>query len=363
MERIVNVELGPRSYGIHIAPGAVRRLGERCAALPDVASALVVTDENVAKYALRPALDSLRSAGLRAESETLPPGEPTKSEPFLFRLYRCAITAGLDRRGVFIALGGGVIGDLAGFAAATFLRGVRYVQVPTTLLAMVDSSVGGKTGIDLPEGKNLVGAFHQPSVVVADLDLLRTLPPREWAAGMAEVIKYGMIWDAALFAEIESNPPSPYDPPNERLARLIARCCEIKAEVVGRDERESDLRAILNFGHTVGHAVEALAGYGSLLHGEAVAIGMVFAARLSERLGPWSADDTARLVRLLKRVGLPTAPPKSLMWPDVRRALSADKKSRGGAPRFVVAECLGRVRSGATAPEAILEEVWHGLGE
>ncbi len=363
MGRTLHVELGPRSYDIHLEGGALRGIGRVCAALPDARAALVVTDANVAPVALSTCLAALSDGGVRAAAEVLPAGESSKSEPFLFRLYRRALEIHLDRRGVFVALGGGVIGDLAGFAAATYLRGVRLLQAPTTLLAMVDSSVGGKTGIDLPEGKNLVGAFHQPSAVVADLDLLRTLPPRERASGMAEVIKYGVIWDGALFEALENETMPPADLSGAGWEKIIARCCEIKAEVVQRDEQESGVRAILNFGHTLGHAIERLSGYEGLRHGEAVAIGMVFAARVSERIRGWPASDTARLMRLLHRAELPVAPPRRWPWEQVRAAMASDKKSRAGAPRFVLGERIGRVQPGAVVENALLEEVWNGLGE
>ncbi len=361
VEKSVRVELGARAYDIFLGAGLLSSIGPRCAALPNAHAALVVSDENVAPHYLDSVLASLRCAGLRAESEVLPPGEATKSEPYLFRLYRRAVASGLDRSGLFVALGGGVIGDLAGFAAATFLRGVRYVQIPTTLLAMVDSSVGGKTAIDLPEGKNLVGAFHQPALVIADTDTLRTLPPREFASGMAEVIKYGVIRDAALFEFLESAFPSLSNAGVGALTEIIARCCRIKAEVVQADERESGPRAILNFGHTVGHAIEALAGFDRLRHGEAIAIGMVFAARVSERLRGWPPSDTRRLTALLRRFGLPTEPPEGMGWVDVQRVMAVDKKVGSGRPRFVLGDRIGHVESGCAADDGLLEEVWcHG---
>ena len=363
MNRTLHVALGPRSYDIHIGAGALRRLGPICAGLGDVAAALVVTDDNVAPVALEACRAELSAAGLRADAEVLPAGEGTKSAAFLFRLDRRARVVRLDRRGLFVALGGGVVGDLAGFAAATYLRGVRLIQVPTTLLAMVDSSVGGKTGIDLPEGKNLVGAFHQPSAVIADLGLLRTLPPRERASGMAEVIKYGIIQDAAMFEELEIPDLLTTELADERWGGIIARCCEIKADVVRRDERESGVRAVLNFGHTLGHALERLAGYDGLRHGEAVAIGMVFAARLSERLQGWPPADTARLIRTLSRAGLPVAPPVRWPWAAVRAAMASDKKAQAGIPRFVLSDRIGQVRPGVAVADGPLEEVWNGLGE
>jgi 3-dehydroquinate synthase len=359
METRIRVDLGERAYHIHLGAGVLRTIGTRCAAFPEARAALVVSDQNTAPYYLEPCLEALRSAGLRVESEVLPPGEGTKSEPYLFQLYRRAMAAGLDRAGLFVALGGGVIGDLVGFAAATYLRGVRYVQAPTTLLAMVDSSVGGKTAIDLPEGKNLVGAFHQPAAVIADIETLRTLPERELAAGLAEVVKYGVIRDETLFEQLERDFPSVAGASADQWIEIIARCCRIKAEVVRTDERESGQRAILNFGHTLGHAVETLSAGNGLRHGEAIAIGMVYAARLSERQCGWPSAHTERLVALLRRFGLPTEPPAGLSWPEVRRIMAVDKKSSGGAVRFVLGERIGRVAAGCAVDDARLEEVWR----
>ena len=260
-----------------------------------------------------------------------------------------ALTVGL--------LGGGVIGDLTGFAAASWLRGIRFVQVPTTLLAMVDSSVGGKTGINIPEGKNLVGAFHQPELVLMDLDTLKTLPPRELSAGMAEVVKTAVIWDAELFQALEK---SAEIFPN--IGKIIARCCEIKAEVVQQDEREGGLRGILNFGHTAAHAIENVAGYGEFLHGEAVAIGMVYAARLSVALKGLSEEESARIEKLLARLSLPLGV-AGLEWKDIRAAMAVDKKTVGGLPKFVLADRIGHVEFGCEVPEELLEEVWNGISQ
>lgn len=302
---------------------------------------MLVTDENVARHLLPAALCALREAGFTVESITLPPGESTKSVARLSEVWSAAVSAKLDRKSFLVALGGGVVGDLAGFAAASYLRGVPFVQVPTSLLAMVDSAVGGKTGINLPQGKNLVGAFHQPALVLADLDALRTLPSREFNAGMAEVIKYGVIWDAEMFAEIEANVERIRELDPGLLHRLVRRSCEIKAEVVQKDEREGGIRALLNYGHTLGHAIENVSGYGERLHGEAISIGMVYASRVSERVLDLPASDTERQVRLFQAFGLPVSW-KGLDWPALFEAMTVDKKAENASPRFVLAERIGR---------------------
>jgi 3-dehydroquinate synthase len=260
-----------------------------------------------------------------------------------------------------VALGGGVIGDLAGFVAATYLRGIRFIQVPTTLLAMVDSSVGGKTAINLKEGKNLVGAFHQPIEVCADLGTLQTLPEREYAAGLAEVVKYGVIWDATFFGRIESGAGAILKRDSALLEEVIARCCEIKAEIVRVDEMETGVRAILNFGHTLGHALEQTAGYGRWRHGEAVAIGMVYAAELSAMEKGFRRDDSLRIRQLLHSLGLPTGPEKTVAWKDLRHAMTADKKSRDQAPRFVLAEKMGAAVYGCEVQESALEKAFDSI--
>jgi 3-dehydroquinate synthase len=244
--------------------------------------------------------------------------------------------------------------------AATYLRGVDFIQVPTTLLAMVDSAVGGKTGINLPQGKNLVGSFYQPRHVICDTELLNSLSPREFAAGLAEVIKYGVIYDAPLFARLEQQVTT-LARDEAALAAIVARSCAIKAEVVGQDERESGLRAILNFGHTLGHALEKVAGYGTFLHGEAVGVGMAFAARVSARVQGLPGDQVERVVALIRQAGLPVQAP-GYAWSALRQAMEVDKKSSGGQPRFVLADRIGHVAWGCVVPEAVLEEAWHAGG-
>ncbi|MCC7300133.1 MAG: 3-dehydroquinate synthase [Verrucomicrobia bacterium] len=350
----VKVDLGDRSYPIHIGSGILTSLGESCKAVGLKGRCLVVTDENVAPLYGSQVFQSLEKAGFKPVLEILPAGETTKSQAQLMNLYSKAAAHGLDRKCFMVALGGGVIGDLTGFAAASWLRGICFVQVPTSLLAMVDSSVGGKTGINIPQGKNLVGAFHQPELVLMDIDTLKTLPPRELAAGMAEVVKYGVIWDSELFRKLEQD--SLVD------AGLIARCCEIKAEVVGKDERESGLRGILNFGHTAAHAIENVAGYGEFLHGEAVAIGMVYAARLSVALKGLSEEESARIEKVLTQLSLPVGV-AGLEWKDIRAAMAVDKKTVGGLPKFVLADRIGHVEFGCEVPEELLKEVWNGISQ
>ncbi len=361
MSGVIQVELGARSYPIHIGSGGLARTGRLCRERGLEGAALIVSDSHVDPLYGAAVERSLRDAGFAAHRAAIPAGEASKSPSRLLALYQAALDAGLDRRAFFVALGGGVVGDLAGFAAASYLRGVACVQIPTSLLAMVDSSVGGKTGINLPQGKNLVGAFHQPSLVIADPDTLRTLPPREYRSGLAEVVKYGVIREPALFDDLERAGKALREP-SPALDGIIARCCRIKADVVAADEREGGLRAILNFGHTAGHALEKAAGYGTFLHGEAVAAGMVYASVLSQRLCGWPAAHHARLAALLRALDLPVTAP-GVAWPVVRAAMSADKKSAARRPRFVLAEDWGRMRPGVEAPEETLAEVWHVLGQ
>lgn len=348
--RTVHVSLGDRSYRILIAPGLLSRLGKECARLSLGRRCAVISDRNVAPLHARLAMDSLERAGFEPYLLTVPAGETSKNLKMVEFCHDQLAARRLERKSFIVALGGGVVGDLAGFVAATYLRGIPFVQVPTTLLAQVDSSVGGKTGVNLKAGKNLVGAFYQPRLVLCDLSTLETLPAREFRAGMAEVIKYGVIYDAPLFGKLERELPRLMKRESGALAAVIARCCEIKADVVGQDETESGLRAILNFGHTVGHGLEAISGYGKYLHGEAVAIGMVAAAQLSMDLTSLSYADAQRIHELVKRAGLPVA--SGLTRAQQVRLLAAmrlDKKVSGGEIKFVLAESLGKVRWGCGA--------------
>jgi 3-dehydroquinate synthase len=289
---------------------------------------------------------------------TVQAGEKAKSLKVVQSCYDRLAEFRLERKSFIIALGGGVVGDLAGFLAATYMRGVPFAQVPTTLLAQVDSSVGGKVGVNLKAGKNLVGAFYQPGFVLCDLDTLETLPARELHAGLAEVIKYGIIYDAGLFARLEADMPKLLKRDAPALADVVARCCEIKAEVVGQDETESGQRAILNFGHTIGHAIEATAGYGKFLHGEAVAIGSVAAARLSQRVLGLPEDDVRRIATLFQQASLPTSIKLSTSQrAKVLRAMTLDKKAVAGEVKFVLARRIGQVEFGQNAPAEMVAGV------
>ncbi|MGH7803452.1 MAG: 3-dehydroquinate synthase [Candidatus Binatia bacterium] len=348
MTKEIRVELGVRSYSIRIGTGLLDEIGPSVRAAlasgPPTSVAAVVTDSRVAGLHLERVTASLRSAGYQVVEIQIPEGETHKNLAWLALTYDRLIEGRLERSSPIVALGGGVVGDLAGFAAATYLRGVPLVQVPTTLLAQVDAAIGGKTAVNHVAGKNLIGAFHQPRLVAIDVETLRTLPRREFVAGLAEVVKYGAILDAALFEMIESEASRILALDRERLIDVIATCCRLKAMVVEKDETEGDLRAILNFGHTVGHAIETLTDYTEFLHGEAVAIGMVAAARLSRRRGLLGADVERRLAALLERLGLPTRIPEDLGAEAIALAVETDKKAAGGKIRYVCLEAIGRTR-------------------
>jgi 3-dehydroquinate synthase len=340
--RTIRVELGHVSHDAHVGAGILDRLGElaRTAGLKP-GSCTVVTDATVEKLYAAQVEDSLREAGFAPAVISVPPGEASKSLPTLELLYDRMTAIGLDRNSAVFAVGGGVVGDLAGFAAATFLRGVPLVQVPTTVVAQVDSALGGKTAINHRHAKNLIGAFYQPRLIVADVATLATLPDREFREGLAEVIKYGAIMDAPMVADLERDLDVILARRIDLLEQVVKRSLSHKAAVVGADERESGLRKTLNFGHTIGHAIEASAGYGSYFHGEAVAIGMVAAARLSGKYAGFPADEASRLQRLIERAGLPTAMPTGWQSSDFLRALGLDKKRAAGAVEFVLLDRLG----------------------
>jgi 3-dehydroquinate synthase len=360
--RSVNVPLGNRSYRIQIGSGLLAGLGEACARLHLGRRCAVLSDRNVAPLYAGKALRSLSNAGLDPVLITVPAGETSKSLKFVQHGYDQLAAHRIERSSFIVALGGGVVGDLAGFLAATYLRGIAFVQAPTTLLAQVDSSVGGKVGVNLKAGKNLVGAFHQPRLVLCDLDALRTLPSREYRAGLAEVVKYGIIYDRALFARLERDLPRVLRRDPDTLSGVVARCCRIKADVVAEDETESGLRAILNFGHTLGHGLEAISRYGKYLHGEAISIGQVAAANLSSRLLGLPPADAGRIRTLFERAGLPTR--GALARRERARLLDAmrlDKKVSGGQVRFVLAERLGKATWGHRVPEPLIGEILDGL--
>lgn len=332
--RRLDLALGARSYPIRIGPGLLGRPELFEPALPG-RHALLLTDSNVGPLYAERVLAAL-PARLQVRVHTIPAGEQHKTLASAESCFAALAELRASRDACVIALGGGVIGDLGGFVAACWMRGIRFLQLPTTLLAMVDSSVGGKTAVDLPQGKNLVGAFHQPSAVIADTDTLATLPPRELRAGLAEVVKYGAIFDAAFLDWLESNAQALLDGEAEVLSGAIERSCRFKAEVVARDETEQGERALLNLGHTFGHAIETEQGYGGLLHGEAVAVGMVLAARLSARLGLAPAADAERLARLLARLGLPTQIPAGLDPAQLLAHMRLDKKNLSGRLRLIL---------------------------
>jgi 3-dehydroquinate synthase len=356
--RTVSVHLGNRSYAIKIAPDLLSQLGRECARLKLGARCAIITDAHVAKHFAKTVFDSLVGAGFFPVLSVVPAGETAKNLKSVQSCYDQLAAHRLERKSFIVALGGGVVGDLAGFVAATYLRGIDFVQVPTTLLAQVDSSVGGKTGVNLKAGKNLVGAFYQPRLVLCDLETLKTLPEREFRAGLAEVIKYGIIFDPKLFAQLESDLPKILKRDSKVLSQVIARCCEIKAEVVSQDETENGLRAILNFGHTIGHAIENSSGYGKFLHGEAISIGQVAAAKISERILGLPKRDAERIENLFKRAGLPTQIQlNSAQRKKLFAAMKLDKKVSSGEIKFVLAERIGKVIWAQTVSPDLIENV------
>ena len=351
----LEVGLGSRSYPIHIGPALIAR-PELYQPHLDGGRAALVTNETVAPLYADAVEGALRAAGGEPFRVVLPDGEAHKSWQSLDRLHGALLGARADRRTLVVALGGGVIGDLAGFAAATYQRGVACLQVPTTLLAQVDSSVGGKTAINHALGKNMIGAFHQPKAVLADTDTLASLPAREYASGLAEIAKYGAIRDAQFLAWLEAHADALVAREPQALRHAIRRSCEVKAEIVAEDEREDGVRALLNFGHTFAHAIESATGYGTWLHGEAVATGMVLAARLSARLGRIDTADAERLERLLVRLKLPVKAPAIALerWLEF---MGRDKKNRGGRITFILLDAPGQASVVHDAPDSAVREV------
>jgi 3-dehydroquinate synthase len=352
----LRVKLDSRGYDIHIGADLLRQVGDLVLPLGLGRRLGLITHPALEATYGSGVVESLRRAGHEVSLITVPPGEDRKCLEEAGRLCRELVSAGLDRGCGVLGLGGGVIGDLAGFVAAILYRGVAFINLPTTLLAQVDSSIGGKTGVNLPEGKNLVGAFHQPRLVVADVLTLRTLPEREYRSGLAEVVKHAMIADPTLFRILEERAERILVREPETLTEVVARSCRIKARVVEMDEREGSLRATLNFGHTVGHAVEAALGYGAITHGEAVAYGMLVAAEISVRRGLCPEADAARLRSLLSRFDLLAAPspaPEAL-----ERYIVTDKKARDGVLQFVLTRGIGSV---TLAPIFDREELWTGV--
>ena len=352
-ERAIRVDLGADGYDIVIGPHCLDRLGTLMRSFDLTDRALVVTHPGISEHYGERTTDSLRSAGFEPDLIEVPAGEEQKSLRWAEKLYDAMLSHRMDRRSPVIALGGGVIGDLTGFAAATFLRGIPFIQAPTSLLAQVDASVGGKVAVDHRRGKNLIGAFYQPLLVLASLDTLDSLPGRELRAGMAEVIKYGVIADAGLFAYIEGRLDEILRRDYGVLAHLVVRSCEIKADVVAGDEREQGRRAILNFGHTMGHAIETRTG---MLHGEAIAVGMVYAARVAERMGMLDGGSVRRLIELVRRTGLPQRCDR-LDVSGTIETMKLDKKSVGGRLRFILPNRIGEVVIRDDVPDEYIRSV------
>jgi len=354
MEVVIKVKIPDQSYDIAIAPKILDQIGSHLSHLsPKLGQKiLIVSNPVIFRLYGQRLTDSLHQAGFLTHSCILPAGERYKTLNSIQKVYQIALEQRLERSSTILALGGGVVGDMAGFAAATWLRGINFVQVPTTLLAMVDAAIGGKTGVNHPQGKNLIGAFHQPRLVAIDPEVLASLPKRELKAAMAEVIKYGVIWDEELFYELEGLQRLDILS-TEVLQTIITRSCQAKADVVSQDEKESGLRAILNYGHTIGHAVESLTKYKIINHGEGVAIGMAAAGAIAVKLGLWQNSSQYRQLELIKKVGLTTQLPSGLATTDLIDLLQTDKKVKNGRVRFVLPTEIGK----ATVTDQVSSEV------
>ena len=353
MMKTLEVDLGNRSYPIYIGSDVIDQAG-LFSACEKSTSIYIVTNTTVAPLYAARLTKTLETFGKPVRMITLPDGESYKDWKNLQLIFDDLLKFGADRKTMLIALGGGVIGDMTGFAAASFMRGVGFIQVPTTLLAQVDSSVGGKTGINHPLGKNMIGAFHQPAAVIADLNTLKTLPPRELSAGLAEVVKHGVIADAQFLDWIEANAGALLACDTNAMGHAVLRSCEIKSAVVSADEREGGIRATLNFGHTFGHAIEAGMGYGEWLHGEAVGCGMVMGADLSYRLNLISKAELERLTKIIKSMNLPTVPPK-FGAERYMELMQVDKKTEGGQIRYVILEKIGKAQIKSVPDNQVIE--------
>jgi len=358
---IVDVNLGSRSYRIVVASGALQSVGERLRELRLGSRAALVSDGAVMRLYGKTVVASLESAGFTVTTIDVPEGEAAKTLAVAEHCWDRLLTAGLDRTSTVLALGGGAVGDVAGFAAATYMRGVNFIQLPTTVLAQVDASIGGKTAIDHPLGKNMIGAFHQPRLVVVDPAVARTLPEREFRSGLAEIVKHGIVLDADYFAELERDLAPLAARDLGVLERIIGGSCRLKASVVERDEREAELRHVLNYGHTIGHALEAATGYTRYAHGEAVSLGIVAEARLARRLGIADDETTTRQERMLETLGLPVRAPSIDVEPIVS-AMARDKKAKDGRVPFVLAPRIGAFRIVYDVPTTEIRAVIASLG-
>jgi 3-dehydroquinate synthase len=353
----VRVELGERSYDILIGNNILQNIRGSLKSLGLSPKIAIVSNPTVYPLYGRVVANSLKKAGFDVLTVTIPDGEEYKDLLWVEHIYNMLLKAKLDRSSALVALGGGVIGDITGFTASTYMRGISYIQVPTTLLAQVDSSVGGKTGVNHKLGKNMIGTFWQPRLVWIDVSTLKTLPRREFLAGLAEVIKYGVIWDGKLFDFLEAGKKKILDLDRDSIMHIIKRSCEIKAEVVSRDERESGLRSILNFGHTVGHAIETATGYRRYLHGEAIAIGMCLEAKLSGNLKFTGNDKVRRIKSLIESYDLPSEIPADIDMKRILSSMELDKKAIAGELRFILPERIGKVRIQKGVPEKMIKEV------
>ncbi|QMV44382.1 3-dehydroquinate synthase [Cohnella cholangitidis] len=361
--RELTVDLGERSYPIYIGTGLISRTGQYFTehGFPVKSPILLVTDNSVVDLYAEKVEESLARAGYKVTTAVVPSGETSKSLEMLDELVGAALEAGLDRKSTVIALGGGVVGDLAGFVAASYMRGVRFVQIPTTILAH-DSSVGGKVAVNHRLAKNIIGAFHQPDFVLYDIDTLASLSMREVRAGLSEVIKHGLIWNKEFVAWCDTNSEKLLALDPEALGYALYEGCKVKSIVVSRDERENDLRAILNLGHTIGHALEAVAGYGELVHGEAIAIGMVGSARLAAKFG-YSGDIAVETERLFRKFGLPVRIPASCPTDEIMNAMLHDKKFAEGNMVFIVPTAIGSVEIRNDVPTEWVTDIVDGLRE
>lgn len=350
------VGLGNRTYPILIGSASLHEIGADLARRKIGNRYCIIADETVAGLYSETIEQSLRDNNIQVECITFPAGEESKNLKLYAHLCSLLAKKGYDRKDCIIALGGGVTGDLAGFVAATYLRGIPFLQIPTTLLAQVDSSVGGKTGVDIPEGKNLVGAFYQPKAVYIDIEVLKTLPRDEFLGGMAEVIKYGVIRDRSFFDYLESEREAILSLDHNVLEYVVQTCCQIKAQVVAEDEREADLRRILNFGHTIGHAVEAVSDF-SIIHGNAVAIGMTAATRIAQELNIFSEEEGKRVISMLKEYELPIEIPKDFNRERIKEFLKTDKKNVAGKIAYILPTSIGEVKITSAVPEVVVDHV------
>jgi 3-dehydroquinate synthase len=345
MQSLIPVQLPENPYHIAIAPNSLDQIGEQLKPLKLGKKALIVSNPEIFRFYGDIVVKSLEKAGFETYYYLIPAGETYKTLQSIEQVYNTALEKRLERSSTMLALGGGVIGDMTGFAAATWLRGINFIQIPTSLLAMVDAAIGGKTGVNHPQGKNLIGAFYQPKLVLIDPTVLKTLPEREFRAGMAEVIKYGIIWDADLFNELEEVESLDHFGAlsEELLQRIVTSSCQAKADVVSQDEKESGLRAILNYGHTIGHALESLTGYSVVNHGEAVGLGMIAAGEIAVKMGMWSREECDRQNNLIKKAGLPTKISTKIDPEAILDSLQSDKKVKDSRVRFILPTRIGKV--------------------